>query len=80
MHSIDKLASRTRRRSYTAVFMTKVVEFVERNRNRSAEKEFDVNEKQIQDWKKKKVNYMYNIYLLRVDRSKRSDVCVRSVR
>ena len=74
------MASRTRRRSYTAVFTIKVVEIAENNRNRSAEKEFDVNEKQIQDWKKKKVNYMYNIYLLRVDRSKRSDVCVRSVR
>ena len=35
-------------------FKLKVVEFAEKNSNRSAKREFDVNEKQIRDWKKKK--------------------------
>ena len=48
------MASRTRCRSYTAVFKLKVVESSEKNSNRSAEREFDVNEKQIRDSKKKK--------------------------
>ena len=48
------MASRTRCRSYTAAFKLKVVEFAEKNSSRSAEREFDVNEKQIRDWKKKK--------------------------
>ena len=48
------MASRTRRHSSISVFKIKVVEFAEMNSNRNAESEFDVNEKQIQDWKKKK--------------------------
>ena len=46
--------SRMRRCNYRAVFKLKVVEFAEKNSNRSPEREFDVNEKQIRDWKKKK--------------------------
>ena len=49
------MASKTRHHSYTAVFTLRVVEFTEKNSNHSAEREFDVNEKRIRDWKKKKV-------------------------
>ena len=47
VHSVDKWASRTRCRSYMAVFTIKVIEIAENNTNHSAEREFDVNEKQI---------------------------------
>ena len=62
------MASRMRRRSYTAVFKLKVVEFAEKNSNRIAEKEFDVNEKQ-RDWKKKKAELQYLPALCRSQRT-----------
>ena len=48
------MANKTRHRSSTSVFKLKVIEFAEMNSNRNAEREFDVNQKQIRDWKKKK--------------------------
>ena len=40
--------------SYNAAFKLKVVEFAEKNGNRSAQRQFDVNEKQVRDWRKKR--------------------------
>ena len=44
----------TRRCSYTAAFKLKLVEYAERHGNRCAGREFDVCEKLIRNWRKKK--------------------------
>lgn len=49
------MATKSKRLSYTVGFKLKVIEFAEKNSNRSAQRQFDVNEKLVRDWRKKKV-------------------------